>query len=250
MRKVATFTVTFLALAIGGIFFWKNMISPVKGQTQNEDLLLSLNSKAKSATPSDPNTIDALVNEVFRLLRLDQTSLDLSQIKNRISRAERKYRNNERGGIAEVKVVQAINGLANRFNAPAYAKTNEYEVRHLRTAVMPYLPNFVGAYRSWEASHNGAVNEKINPNMSPAEAVLIMMLMIQQKQTHPYYQMTSAERQARWAELQSLNGLTELPNNEERQEEMANLLNEMANLNSTEILNLANRALDILGIEP
>jgi hypothetical protein len=220
-----------------------------KGQAQQyPDPFGSLSTKTRNANPNNALTIEALVSEVFNFMLINQSSVP-SQVKNRIVLAETKYRNNLRDGVTETKISQALDVLVTRFNAPAYSRTNESEVRELRFSMMPYLPSLVGAYRTNETNNNALVNQAINPKLSPSEAVLMLMMMISQKQSHPNYQMTTSEKQAIWSQNHSVDGLKQLPDNENRSQEMSQLTNLASNLTTIEQLNLANQVLDVLGIE-
>lgn len=246
MKKYIVLTMLLATLLASGFLFFGRF---VKGQTQQpKDFFGDLNNKSRLANPNDDASINALVDEIFNFMLIDLSEVP-SQIKGRIARTEKKYRNNQRSGIAEVKVVEAINGLAIRFNAPEYARTSETEVRDLRISMMPYLSQLVGVFRESEANNNNSVNQTINPNLSPAEAVVIMLMMIQQKETNPFYQMTVAEKSAVWQQLHSKDGLPKLPDNDDRIQQMKQITNTAGNLSDTEKLNLANRALDILGME-
>lgn len=233
-------------MTVSGFLFFGEF---VKGQTQQpKDFFGDLNNKSRLANPNDDASIDALVNEIFNFMLVDLSEVP-SQIKGRIARTEKKYRHNQRNGISEVKVVEALNGLVIRFNAPEYSKTNETEVKDLRISMMPHLSQLVGAFRPSELNSNNLVNQTINPNMSPTEAVVIMLMLLQQKETNPFYQLTATEKSAMWQQLHSKEGIPQLPDNDDRIQEMKQLSNNIGNLSDTEKVNLANRALDILGME-
>lgn len=223
---------------------------PVDGQSQPppKDFFGDLNNKSRLATPNNDASINDLVNEVFNFMLIDLTEVP-SQVRDRIARTEKRYRNNQRGGIAEVKAVEVVNGLADRFNAPQYARTGETEIRDLRISMMPFLSQFVGTFRASEANNNSSVNQTINASLSPTEAVLIVLMMIQQKQSNPFYQMTPAEKNAVWDQMHSKDGLGKLPDNDTRVQELQQLTNVASALSDTEKLGMANRALDILGMD-
>lgn len=247
MKKYVVFMMFFAFSIITGSFLLSGNF--VEGQTQQpKDFFGDLNNKSRLANPNDDASINALVNEIFNFMLIDLNDVP-SQIRDRIARSEKKYRNNQRSGISEVKVVQALNGLAIRFNAPEYANTNEAEVRDLRMSMMPFLSQTVGTFRLSEANQNNSVNQTINPDLSPSEAVLIMLMMIQQKETNSFYQMTTTEKNAVWQQMHDKGGLPQLPDNDSRIQEMHQIGNTVGNLSATEKLNLANRALDILGME-
>jgi hypothetical protein len=248
MKKYIIVTMLFV-FCLCGFLMLSNLTQPTNGQTQQyPDPFGTLNAKTNAANPNDSVSINGLVDEVFKFMLVDLVNVP-SQIKGRIVLAETKYRNNQRDGITETKLAAAIDVLATRFNAPNYAKTNESEIRELRMSMMPYATSLVGVYRPNEVNRNSSVNQTINTKMSPSETVLILLMMIQQKQTHPYYQMTQAEKQAQWTQNHSVNGLNQLPDNNTKTQEMSQVANQASGLNSSQQLALANQVLDVLGIE-
>lgn len=247
MKKYIAFTILLATFVVTGILLFFGEF--VEGQTQQpKDFFGDLNNKSRLANPNNDASINSLVDETFNFMIIDPSSVP-SQIKERIARTEKKYRNNQRSGIPEVKVVQALNGLATRFNAPEYARTNEMEVRDLRMSMMTHLPQFVGVFRESEANRNNSVNPIINQNLSPTEAVLMMLMMIQQKETNPFYQMTDAEKSASWQQLHDKGGLSNLPDNDERIQEMNQISNNARSLGKTKALKIVNQVLNALEME-
>lgn len=247
MKKYTVLMMLLATFILAGSFLFFEIF--VEGQTQQpKDFFGDLNNKSRLANPNDDASINALVDEIFNFMLVDLSTVP-SQIRDRIARSEKKYRNNQRSGIPEIKLGEAINGLAIRFTAPEYAKTNELEIRDLRMSMMPFLSQTVGTFRPSEANQNNFVNQSINPDLSPSEAVLIMLMMIQQKETNPFYQMTTTEKNAVWEEMHGKGGLPQLSDNDSRIQEMQQIGNTVGNMSVTDKLNLANRAMDILGME-
>lgn len=255
-----------LLLLLGSGVIWINAKSSVQGysKTGSEDRnqgnspLARLNEKAQAAQDGDASAVREMVDEVFRAGPFEQMPAGtLDAVKERLVRAEINYRNGWQKGIPERNVVMAINGLADKFAAPDYATTTDYEVRKLRAAALPLLPNLIARERPEAAKLPKPIGESINPEMSPVEAACVMLLMLQQKQTNPEYQLTFDERLAQWAE--KYHGKPNPSNREAdqaerngdtpRQKEMQQVLERAASqIPVGDLLNIPSRALDILGI--
>lgn len=122
----------------------------------------------------------------------------LSAIKDRVARADLRYRQEGTSGVSEDRIVQTVNGLALQLDLPEYTKTNSYEVRRLRVALLPQFPQLISL--SEGDPRNNVVGSQISAEMSPTEAVFVLAMMLQQKLGNPEFQLTSQERVNTWAE--------------------------------------------------
>ena len=250
--RIALVFMTAMILSIGIIVLWNKSNPTVSGQSipsdSNEDfafgqLNVSAASLNQSGSLSDAN---AVVEEILNIYGVVLPA----DVKSRIADSEVLYRSQQRGGVPEINVVRAVNGLAMKFNAPDFAKTDLYEVRKLRFSLMAFAPQFVAHGRPAELNRNSAVNSTIVETMSPAEAVFVMMTVLYQKKSNPNYQLTDAEKQAKWGQTHSLQYLGGLPKEANKTQQIETAVNDAtATMSAVEILAIPDRALDILGIE-
>lgn len=250
--KILLCLATAVLFSIVGIVTLNNFNARVSGQSQppsyDENYSFSqLNVKARVVNEGgNSSSVSALIEESLATFG----AVVGSDVKTRIANSETLYRNNQRNGVAEVEVVEAINGLAVKFNTPDYSKTDLYEVRKLRQSLQILAPQFVGHGRTSEGNFVNAVNPTIVPAMSPTEAVFVTLAMIHQKKANPNYQVSIAERNAMWEEIHTLKVGQSLSANPERTKQMVNAVDDkLQTMSAMEILAIPHRALDILGIE-
>lgn len=178
-------------------------------------------------------------------------------IKDRLVRAEINYRQGRGQGIAEAKVVQMVNLLAHKLGAPAYTRTNAFEVRRLQLGILPYLPDLLARPRAGDASRVRTRGTSINATLSPLEATYVAASLIQQKRYNEDYQLTHAE----WVALHG--GKRKDKANEKFRQQMKDrrkdsrradeieraLANGFTAMSPAEILSLPEKLLDTLGVE-
>lgn len=239
-------------LSLFGTAILYNIDSKVKGQsssTQHDEVYSfgQLNVKARAVNEGgDAMAAAALVDELFNTF----STVAAADVKSRIVNSEIRYQTHQRGGVAEVEVVEAVNGLQMKFITPEFSKTDLYEVRKLRQALQLFAPQFVGHGRQSEQSFVNDVNPTIVPEMSPSEAVFVLLAMIHQKKSNPNYQISISERNAMWDEIHSSKVGQALENNPERTTQMTNIVEDkLRTMTPGEILALPHKALDILGVE-
>jgi hypothetical protein len=171
--------------------------SPVEATTSNP--LGNINGKSRVANKGGDAEIRALADEIFTKHGFNELPAGLGDsIKERLVRAEISYFSGKgQEGISDASIVRAVNYLAYKVGAPAYAQTNVFELRRMKTAMLPYtsdlqarsrVPN--GAILSNEKS---ITNDATTPTMSPLEAVFFMSSLVQQKQFNSEYQLTNDE---------------------------------------------------------
>lgn len=270
MSKRIVITFALLSCCIlGGATVWLKADSPVRGQeqarsrgeTRAPNPLANLNERAGAANDNSEASVRALADEVFNALALNEVPAGmLDAVKERLVRAEMNHRAGRTRGIDEVNVIRVINGLARRFNAPEYARTNRYEVRRLRMSTLPFLPRFIAEERPERGRRRRDIGSSINPAMSPLEATFLMVLMLKQKEVNPEYQVTQAERTEQWAERrragrsdasrQQAEPRAEARSATARQIELEQAVARgLSDTSPSELLNIPNRMLDILGVE-
>jgi len=160
--------------------------------------LSNLNEKSRAAKKGSETEVRALADEIFTMHQLDEAPAGLSDLmKESLVQAEINYRNGKgQDGISDASVVRAVNYLAFKVGAPPFARTNVFELRRLKAAMLPYTPDLQSR------SHvNGAgimvdkksINNPHTPTMSPLEATVFMLSLIQQKRFNAEYQLTQEE---------------------------------------------------------
>jgi hypothetical protein len=236
-------------LSLAGTAIFYNFDSSVHGNEppygHDENYAFGqLNVKARAVNEIGGSAnINTLVDEVFNTFSV----VVPADVRGRVANSETLYRNNQRGGVAEVEVVEAVNGLQIKFNTPEFSKTDLYEVRKLRQALQLSAPQLVGHGRQSEQSFVGNVNPTIVSAMSPSEAVFVLLAMIHQKKSNPNYQMTIAERNASWEVLHTTKIGQGLAADPARAGQMVNAVDaKVATMTAAEILAIPHRALDIL----
>ena len=259
--------------------------SEVKGRSSGGDMFESLEKAAKKTHAAEkvkkaqhaPDAEEAnreyeasvreLTDVLFREFGSEIPPGISKGIKERLTRAELKYREDHQG-VREANVVEVINNLAGRFGAPDYAKTTALQVRFMRASLRRYLPNLVAV----ETQENRAglrkpVGTGMNEEVSPLEAAFLTLLMVQQKMLNDDWQQTPEE----WAANQKRRYLSrskleeqdnagpqfgasledderQRRNNEKRNEMRGLVYRGAARLNPARLNDLMQSSLDTLGI--
>lgn len=236
---------------------------PAQGHAQSKqegnnglESLSRLNEEARVAKGGQEDAVRALANDIFETFGMRTGSKAvMNPFQERIIQAELSYRNGTGQKIPEIKVVRMINGLVRKFGAPDYARTDLGEVRRLRMGLLTYLPGLV---HSEDKISKREIGSSIHRLMSPLEAIYVTLLMLQQKQHNEEYQLLPSERAAARANNSKVrqedsNRQTEpqliLHQATPREEEIALVIRHgLAKKNPDELMGLANKSLDILGI--
>jgi hypothetical protein len=218
-----------------------------------------LEGKARLAQDDNETAISALADSIFNEVGSPAIPANvITRIKERLVRAEKNFRKNKKG-VREASIVRMINELADKFQAPAYAKTSPLQVRIARVELMKYMPSFIA--QETRAERKGLkkkVGASINPEVSPLEAAYIAMLLIHQKMLNEEYQQTPDEYAAnlhRWRAAERNNSsATEHTivnkRNQEKCREMRQVVSGgVARLSPASIQGLIDDSLDTLGIE-
>lgn len=223
-----------------------------QSDVQPQHPLEAINRKAVEARTGNLSASKELVGEIIRLAGFETylQGFTTDRMKDRIGRAESRFRQGQITGIPETKVVRTVNGLAKKFDLPNYTRTNRYEVRKLRLELLPNLPQIItrGTENIEPISGGGSLSSE----MSPAEATLVLALMLQQKMSSRDYQMTFAERLNRWAEDHNhgagQNSSSSQAQNRSREVRNA-LQRAVATTSVSDAWHLSNLTLNTLGIE-
>lgn len=212
----------------------------------------AINQKAKVARNGSRQDAEEYVNEIIRIAGFagELNGFTSSTIKDRVGRSELRYRQGLVAGIPETRIVRTVNGLVNQFNLPNYAQTSDYEVRKLRLGLLPSFPQVISQKsQGTQPLSNGS---NLDSQMSPAEAVFVLAMMLQQKLANPEFQVTHAERRIRWASEHSHGGEPDnsIHTSQGRTVEIKDSLRRAASSTSmSDALHLSGMTLNTLGIE-
>jgi hypothetical protein len=264
------------ALAMGA---WFLRAEPAHGQgpnsvTNNEPSLQTpwgqLESKARAARNGDHGSVRALADQIFDQWNgFGQVPAELSDaIKERLVRAEINYRQGKSSGVEESNIVKMNNALVGKLGMPDYMKLGPQQVRQLRLSTLTLTPFFMGMGMTRK---NMKVGEKINSTMSPLQAAHLVTFLVQQKLVNPDFQLTPQDWNARqyeqhmqrWQAYQQARAsggklATDQANsqpqlavreNPKKREILGVFENAQATMTPDDALQLANGALDTLGIE-
>jgi hypothetical protein len=154
----------------------------------------SINDKAKKAHGGDERAVRELADEVFNTPYFAEVPETIRQaIKERVLRHEADYRKGKKG-VKEEQVVQTVNGLADKFELPEYAKTSPLQVRVLRARLKGGYPDFIAP--DTDPQNRGLkkkVGARLKAEMSPLEAVFTTAVLVQQKLLNEDFQLGPGE---------------------------------------------------------
>jgi hypothetical protein len=152
----------------------------------------ALNQSACLVKPDDEQSIRVFTDELFNFPRsFPRLPSPLEAVlKQRLVQAEMKYRQHMTAGVREADVVVFVNRLADKLQAPAYAKTSLRQVRVLRMSLVLASPAFMGDGITRKDMH---VGDSINDTMSPLQAMHLIASMFDQKLLNVEYQTTPEE---------------------------------------------------------
>ncbi len=252
-KSVLLFSLSlFVILGVGLFWLSENKVAEAQTNTDAPHPFKVLNQKAKDARTGDLTAAKELVGETISLSGYENElrGSTAEMIKERVGKAESRYQQSQAAGVFEARVAQTINGLAKKLNLPKYAKTNIYEVRKLRLALLPSFPQFINQKtQSMQPVQAGA---KLDSQMSPAEAVFLTQMMFQQKLSNDEYQVTDEERLKDWKETHDHhpNHGNSQNQKQDRSREMRDALDKGINsMSMMDTMQISTLILNTLGIE-
>jgi hypothetical protein len=113
--------------------------------------------------------------------------------KERLFRAEMSFRRGDSRGASESSIVRLIDGLAQKLDAPEFARSDEDEVHQLRLTLSYMTPHLVVAAPGVD-DPNDPASRTLPEVLSPVEAVFVTRFLLMQKEINESYQTTSLER--------------------------------------------------------
>jgi hypothetical protein len=235
------------------------------GEENASNPLNKINGRARAANNGGENEIRALADEIFTTYQFDEVPAGLGDsIKERLVRAELNYRGGQgQQGISDASIVRAVNYLAYKLGAPAYARTDVFELRRMKAAILPLTDDLQARSRATEVADaiflGGSktnVDDVNTPTMSPLEAIVFMTALVQQKQFNPEYQLTNEEFVAlhgnkRHADSDKMfrGGLPSRINDSSRSRQLVQQVEKRAaEMSLSEIVNLPEELMYVLGI--
>jgi hypothetical protein len=214
-----------------------------KGQVMsNDDGRLQyrcIDRKALLAQSGQPQAIRELADAVVEFNGTsDAPEVVLNEFEERLTRSELKYRTGNTDGVPEENIVRAVNNLAQKLNAPDYARTYRGEVRLLRGDSRSEMPHFISPE---------------DQTMSPLEAAYVLHLLIYQKVFNETFLLTPDEHAALEREQHPGKVPTESTARtvtiHPRVKEMLALAHKTGAIKLTDLIEMARQLLGDLGIE-
>lgn len=210
--KISFLSIGLLVLCATLIWLSTTSFVQVRSQTIERDNYdnpySQIDQRAQAVNGADEAAISELTNAIFRVPLLAYVPNVIARsFKERLVRSELNYRSGRAHGVSEERVVDVVNLLALKFEAPDWARTSQQEVRGLRSLMSRSMPNFIshapaGQTNSELADVGRGFNLK--PMMSPLEAVYVAQSLVEQKMVNESYQLSPAERQDVMKALETL----------------------------------------------
>lgn len=155
----------------------------------------SIEQKAALVSLDDPDSVQALADEIFNLPRsFPRLAAPVeSAVKERLVQAEIRYRKGEKPGIEEQDIVNTLNSVVDQLGGPSYLKTTLSQLRALRMRLAFGQPVFMGA---GIALPDANIDESTSSAIGPMQAANLIEWLIQEKITEPNFQVTPDEWEA------------------------------------------------------
>lgn len=154
----------------------------------------SINEKARKARGGQEQAVRELADEILHTAYFAEMPDDIRQaVKQRVLRHEMDYRKGKKG-VKEERIVHTVNGLADKFELPDYARTSPLQVRVLRAKLRVGYPDFIA--QETDPQNKGLkkkVGSRLSGEMSPLEAVFTTAVLLQQKLLNEDFQVPPSE---------------------------------------------------------
>lgn len=183
MKKRLTRNWMILAMAVGLTVLLVKIVgsSSYAGPSNApQERIASVNAKAQSPANADEAAISQLTDEIFQHLAVPEFESTASAIKERLVKAEMKYRSGAEAGVSEKKLVNAFNKFTRQLNLPDYGRVSQNQVRYLRVKLVPAFPSLMAQPTKRD-------------QMSPLEATVLGLVLMTQKVSNEDFQVTPEE---------------------------------------------------------
>lgn len=191
-----------LLLAVGSIMILVQVAGTIINVTANAPVYRpyqAVEEKARLLQDNNQDTYCALADEIFKaprglgILSLDGIGLEnipaaiTTVIKDRLVYAEMQYRQGTGRAVREQDIVDVTNLLVQKLELPDYVRTSPSQVRYVRMALITWNPTFMGR---GAAQPDMQVGESISDEMSPMQAVHVLLEVLGHKFFDQNFQMT------------------------------------------------------------
>lgn len=156
------------------------------------DMYQEIDNMARLANGVDKSekTIGNLVDSIFAQNGVDKLDPQLvATLKDRIIAAEINGQT-----VTENQVVYSVNWLMSQFAAPTFAQTSDLQTRVLRNVSITLMPNL---FTDKDSSGNRGLARQVNGTpsgeISPCQAVTLVLLMVHQKVSNQNFQKPPAQ---------------------------------------------------------
>lgn len=169
------------------LVFGPTLIAATAQQQNSAQPDQAINNAGSNVKAEDDASIHNLVDSVFEYPHTYPHLPPATEatVKDRLFRAEKDYLAKRGPGVQEQSVADAMNLLADKISAPAYAKTRALQVRYMRMNLALSTPSFMGRR---VARPDAKIGDSINPEMSPTQAFHLLASTIDQKFVNPDFQ--------------------------------------------------------------
>jgi hypothetical protein len=279
ITKKMTAVAVVVLLAIG-VIVMRSLTRTAQADTRTEDAnpseqsrWLRIEERAKAAESGDPDSVRALADEIFSQPHRFGTMPPFVKqpLEEQAIQAELDYRSGAHRAIKHSDVVQFINSFSDKLGLPSYAKTSEHQILDMRFRSMQLTPRFMGSGLSEREDGTPLrPGDSVNSAMSPLQACYFAMFAIDAKLGNPEYQLPPDEWESHhyqkaletWQSYQSARskGMSTgeisdsrprlVAGSSKRMELIRGAEKTLLKLSPQQSINLAQSALQILGIAP
>ncbi len=161
----------------------------------------TLDRAAKDASAGDDSSVRALSEAVFSFPRMLGRMPEVIEnpVKDRLIEAELSFRRGAHAGVREEDIVKLVNSMADKLQAPSYAKTSIKQVRVLRMQLVLASPVFMGQALTLPGASAG---DSVRSTMSPFQAAHLLNSLIDQKLINPAFQLEPKDWEASQASVE------------------------------------------------
>lgn len=179
-----------LCLVGATLVFVLNRHSEIAQASAGIDMFEQIDSKALAAQSGQQSAVGDLIDTIFAQNGVDQLDTNLvASLKDRLVRAESNGQM-----VSETQVVQALNWLADQYAAPTYARTSSLQTRIMRLNCIGIMPNlFVDKDGQGNVGREKALYSQPPTNVTPSQAVTLLILMVHQKVLNEGFQKEPAQ---------------------------------------------------------
>ena len=255
-----------LLLAVGSSIILVQVAGNIINVTANARVYRpyqAVEEKARLLEDNNQDTYRALADEIFKaphglgIFSVDGIGLEnlpapiANVIKDRLVHAEMQYRQGTGRAVREQNIVDVTNLLVQKLELPDYVRASPSQVRYMRMALITWNPTFMGK------RPNIQVGESINDEMSPMQAVHVLLEVLGHKFFDKNFQMApeawtspqsnqTSKQSAAHIRLTKVVGV--LSTNPKMDELRTLLVQRIGSMNPAEGLSLVSRMLETLGI--